>query len=421
MRTFPRASRHRLWAASAACSLAIGAMAVPLANANDHLKHQQKHVQGQIKSASHDLDESSSRLRHASAALAAAKAQFADAKAELNVVRSKLEAARIRDNEMQARLVTAEARLVSAQEDLTNGQAELEKQRLQVTDTVTSIYEQGDPQLLAFASLLDAQTPSDLMRRMEARSVIVGGETRAYDDLHAAEVLLQVRENEVASAKDDVEVQRRAAAEHLVTMKQLHEQTQAAKAKVRAVVQDRRSARHAASEARAKDRAALARLKKREDKIKERIQRMAQRAARHSSGGYRGDTGGFLERPVTGYITSPFGWRIHPIYHYWGLHDGDDFHAPCGTPLRASGTGTVMSEYYSSVWGNRLYLNLGIVNGKNVTVIYNHLSRYRVGTGAHVGRGEVVGYAGTTGWSTACHLHFTVMVNGTAVNPTPWF
>ena len=56
MRTFPRASRHRLWAASAACSLAIGAMAVPLAHANDDLKHKQKHVQGQIKSADHALD-----------------------------------------------------------------------------------------------------------------------------------------------------------------------------------------------------------------------------------------------------------------------------------------------------------------------------------------------------------------------------
>ncbi len=45
-------------------------------------------------------------------------------------------------------------------------------------------------------------------------------------------------------------------------------------------------------------------------------------------GGYRGDTGGLLMRPVNGPITSPYGWRIHPIYGYWGLHDGDDFGAP---------------------------------------------------------------------------------------------
>ena len=82
---------------------------------------------------------------------------------------------------------------------------------------------------------------------------------------------------------------------------------------------------------------------------------------------------------------------MHPIYDYWGLHDGTDFHAPCGTPERAAGSGTVISEVWSDVYGNRLYLDLGQVNGKNMTVVYNHLSSYRVGTGAHVRRGETVG------------------------------
>ncbi|MGZ4438177.1 MAG: peptidoglycan DD-metalloendopeptidase family protein [Nocardioides sp.] len=388
----------------------------PLAHADD-LKHRQKHVQGQISSATHDLDESSSRMRRTSAALESAVARLADAKGELSAVRAKLDAARIYDDQMQARLEEAVQRLATAQADLDSGQEALEQQRQHLTDTITSIYEEGDPQLMAFSALLDAQTPADLTRQMEMKNVIVGRQARAYDDLHAAEVLLQVREDNVRAAKDDVADQRREAAAHLVTMKALHQQSVDAKVKVRDMVNTARSAHQAAAAARQHDQVQLARLKKREDKIREQI--LA--AARRAHGGYRGDTGGFLERPVPGYITSPYGWRIHPIYHYWGLHDGDDFHAPCGTPLHAAGTGTVMSEYYSSVWGNRLYLNLGTVNGKNVTVIYNHLSRYRVGTGGHVSRGDVVGYAGTTGWSTACHLHFTVMVNGTAVNPTPWF
>ncbi|MGZ4447175.1 MAG: peptidoglycan DD-metalloendopeptidase family protein [Nocardioides sp.] len=415
MRIFPRAARHRLVAAAVAGTIAVGAVS-PLAHADD-LKHRQKHVQGQISSATHDLDESSSRMRRTSAALESAVARLADAKGELSAVRAKLDAARIYDDQMQARLEEAVQRLATAQADLDSGQEALEQQRQHLTDTITSIYEEGDPQLMAFSALLDAQTPADLTRQMEMKNVIVGRQARAYDDLHAAEVLLQVREDNVRAAKDDVADQRREAAAHLVTMKALHQQSVDAKVKVRDMVNTARSAHQAAAAARQHDQVQLARLKKREDKIREQI--LA--AARRAHGGYRGDTGGFLERPVPGYITSPYGWRIHPIYHYWGLHDGDDFHAPCGTPLHAAGTGTVMSEYYSSVWGNRLYLNLGTVNGKNVTVIYNHLSRYRVGTGGHVSRGDVVGYAGTTGWSTACHLHFTVMVNGTAVNPTPWF
>jgi murein DD-endopeptidase MepM/ murein hydrolase activator NlpD len=73
------------------------------------------------------------------------------------------------------------------------------------------------------------------------------------------------------------------------------------------------------------------------------------------------------------------------------------------------------------VWRNRLYINLGMVNGKFITVIYNHLSRYNVGVGQTVDRGDVVGYVGTTGWSTGCHLHFTVMENGHPVDPMKYF
>ena len=428
MRPFPRAARRRLAVASLAGVVSLGVLTAPYAQADDHkLKDRQKHVQSQIHRASRDLDESSARMRRAAAAVQAAKAELDRARSELGAARARRDAAALRDQQMQERLQQAEDRLAQTQADLAQGQQAVSDQRDQVTDTVTSIYEQGDPELLAFSSMLDSRSPADMTRRMEANNVIVGRETRAYDSLHAAEVLLQVREDEVQQARDDVEVQREAAAQHLVVMRQLVQQTHAAQVTVREKVQSRRDAKKLAVSAHQKDRAQLARLRTHERQIKERILRQARRAARiaarrHHHVGYRGSTGGFLEVPVANtYVTSPFGWREHPIYHYWGLHDGDDFHAPCGTPLRAAGTGTVMSEYYSSVWGNRLYLNLGIVNGKNVTVIYNHLTRYGVGRGAHVGRGQVVGYAGTTGWSTACHLHFTVMVNGQAVDPQGWF
>ena len=143
---------------------------------------------------------------------------------------------------------------------------------------------------------------------------------------------------------------------------------------MRATVKQRPLGAAGRDQARRHDQAQLARSKRREDRIQQLILAAIAREQR-PGGGYHGPTGGLLMRPVNGPITSPFGYRIHPIYHYWGLHDGDDFGAACGQPLYAVGGGTVMSEYYSSVWGNRLYLNLGLINGKNVTVIYNHLSR----------------------------------------------
>jgi murein DD-endopeptidase MepM/ murein hydrolase activator NlpD len=408
-------------AAVASAALALGMVSVPLAHADDHLKHRQHQVQGQIKHAQGDLDETSRAYRQATARLQAAEAQYAAARRHASQLKTKLQAARILDQQLRQALADAQARLDQARADLVAGEQDVTDQRAAVTNVITSIYEQGDPTLMAISSMLQADTTTDLTWSAEGQSTIVDRQTRAYQQLTAAQVLLQVREERVASAERDVASKQKQAAAHLIVVRDLHAQAKAARVEVHKVVKERRHARQAAHRAKARDRSQLAHLRKQENHIRALIRAAAARAAR-SHGGYHGHTGGFLMRPVANsYITSPYGWRVHPIYHYWGLHDGDDFHAPCGTPLHASGAGTVISTYYSSVWGNRLYLYLGQVNGQSVTVIYNHLSRYAVSRGARVGRGQVIGYAGTTGWSTACHLHFTVMVNGRAVNPVNWF
>lgn len=419
MRLFPRTARHRLASATAA-ALAIGALAVPLANADPQdpqdLKHRQQEAEQQVESAEHDLDESSDRLRRAQGALDQAIRELATARGALQAARAKLEAAELRDQQMQERLDAAEQRLTDAQADLADGQAALDDQRLKLTDTVTDIYEQGDPQLLAFATLLESQSTADLTRQSALNDVIVGREARAYDDLHAAEVLLQVRENEVQAARDDVEVQREAAAEHLVTMEQLHHDARAARDTVMTLVETRRGARADAVRARQQDQRELQEAKRRENHIKQLILEAARRDKRN----YTGSTNGLLLPPVGGAVTSPFGYREHPIYHYWGLHNGTDFGVSCGEDMRAVASGTVIAKYYSDVYGNRLYLSLGNINGKNVTAVYNHATGYRVGVGDHVSQGEVVGYVGSTGWSTGCHLHFTILVNGTPVDPMNW-
>jgi murein DD-endopeptidase MepM/ murein hydrolase activator NlpD len=80
----------------------------------------------------------------------------------------------------------------------------------------------------------------------------------------------------------------------------------------------------------------------------------------------------------------------------------------------------VLEEYYQTAWGNRIVINHGFVHGVGLATIINHMSGYAVPTGAHVKRGEVIGYIGTTGWSTGCHTHFTVMANGSPVDPMSW-
>jgi murein DD-endopeptidase MepM/ murein hydrolase activator NlpD len=336
------------------------------------------------------------------------------------VARAHVAEARHRLHQIRRQLDRAKARLQRAEADLARQQRAAERERRRLVDTVTSMYETGDPQLVGMLSLLGSTTTAELNDKQANNSLVLDSQDQILDSLKATEVLLKVQTQELAKARDQVARKKEQAAANLELKRRYQQQALTAKQRVARQVRAKRHAWTLARRARAHDRALLARSKRREARIQRMIAAAIAREQRHG-GGYRGRTGGLLMRPVNGPITSPYGWRIHPIYHYWGLHDGDDFGAPCGAPLYAVANGRVLSEYYSAIWGNRLYVNLGLINGKNVTVIYNHLSAYRSHVGERVVRGQVVGLVGTTGWSTGCHTHFTVMVNGTPVNPTPWF
>lgn len=417
MRPFPRTARRRLIVAGAATTLVIGVVSGPLASADD-LKQKQRRVQNQIEQGEHALEHSSSRLRQAYTRLNAARAELDRARNQLDRTRVRLDAARERDREMRQKLAQARARLAQAEADLVRGREDVEDQRESVTDLVTTIYQEGDPQLQALTSVLSANSAEDLTWTQEGQSVMLGRETRAYDQLRAAEVLLQVREEQRRAAEAEVEERRQAAADHLVLMRELTAQARQARARVRETVQERRSATAQAARARARDQAQLSRLEREEDRIKRLI---AAQAAKNRAPAYRSGGDGFLGFPMQGgYVTSSFGMRTHPIYGYRAMHNGTDFGGGCGRPLLAAASGRVMARYYSSVFGNRLFVYVGKVNGNNLSIVYNHASGYRVGVGSSVSRGQVVGYSGNTGWSTACHLHFTVLLNGQPVDPMNW-
>ena len=412
-------------AAVAAAAIALGTLSVPTASADD-LKHRQKQVEKKIDRAHDHVEESSKQLRRASERLEAARGQLSDARTARATARGKLAVAQERDAAAAALLEQAEATLAQAEADVAAGEADVAAQRDVVGDTIKRLYAEGDPDLMAFASLLDSQSAQDLSRRADVNQAMVDKQSRDYDRLQAAEVLLEVHENQVAEARDDVAVKREQAAENLAETQQLEAEAEDAKASVVALVGERASARADAARIRARDVRKLKQAEREKARIEERLRRIAARAlararARAAANGRVGPTSGLLQMPVGGGITSPCGYRIHPIYGYWGLHDGTDFGGGCGQPIVAAESGTVISSYWSDVYGNRLIVNHGVLAGAGVATIYNHASSYTVSTGTHVDRGEVIGYVGDTGWSTACHLHFTVMANGRAVDPANYF
>ena len=112
-------------------------------------------------------------------------------------------------------------------------------------------------------------------------------------------------------------------------------------------------------------------------------------------------------------MTSAFGYRIHPIGGYYELHDGMDLSTRCGTPIHASADGIVTRAGWNGALGNYVQIahNDGLATG------YGHQSRIVVEVGQSVSQGEVIGYVGSTGNSTGCHVHFQALHNGDVFNP----
>jgi murein DD-endopeptidase MepM/ murein hydrolase activator NlpD len=127
-----------------------------------------------------------------------------------------------------------------------------------------------------------------------------------------------------------------------------------------------------------------------------------------------------LGYPANGPTTSGFGMRWHPVLQKWMLHDGLDWGIACGTPVYAAADGEIISAgWKASGWGNQVLIDHGIQRGVDLVTSYNHLSKI-VDFGGQVQRGQLIGYSGTTGYSTGCHLHFGTYEDGTPVNPQKW-
>lgn len=125
-----------------------------------------------------------------------------------------------------------------------------------------------------------------------------------------------------------------------------------------------------------------------------------------------------LHWPVASpYVTSPFGMRTHPITGQRRLHDGTDFRAPCGTPIRAAASGTVTATGSRGAYGRQVTIDHGQLGETDVTTSYSHLSAIVTRPGAHIRQGQILGRSGTTGRSTGCHLHFMVYTNGSLTDP----
>ena len=123
--------------------------------------------------------------------------------------------------------------------------------------------------------------------------------------------------------------------------------------------------------------------------------------------------GGNMIWPISGPITSEFGWRTHPIFGSARFHSGLDIGGDYGMPIHAAAGGVVIEAGWIGGYGNTIMID----HGGGIATLYGHNESLAVSVGQQVSQGEVVAYCGSTGNSTGPHCHFEVRVNGEPVSP----
>lgn len=122
---------------------------------------------------------------------------------------------------------------------------------------------------------------------------------------------------------------------------------------------------------------------------------------------------GGLCLPCYGRITSPFGYRVHPVTHVYKLHTGVDISVRSGTPVHAAANGVVILAGWMGAYGNAVIID----HGGGVSTLYGHNTRCVAHVGQQVKQGQVIAISGSTGYSTGPHCHFEKRLNGRPVNP----
>ena len=313
--------------------------------------------------------------------------QIATVKTKLSVTQEKLDI-------LQEQLRLKRLELRAAEEKLTYEQKNLEMR-------VVVAYKTSD---LTYVDVVLASTSfEDLVSRTSIVHDLIGGNNDLVGDLDETRAAVEREKKTIAEKEDAVHtavIDLQEQSDELVALR-------AAQAEQKA---QSLAARKEKNGALSSVRTDIAVLKRQEAQLLAESQQLAG-VINGSSGGGVGT--GDMMRPVSGPVTSPFGWRMHPILRYQRLHTGVDFGVGYGTPIHAADSGVVI--YATSMGG---YGNVIIVDhGRGISTLYAHQSSLAVGSGTRVSRGQTVGYVGSTGLSTGPHLHFEVRVNGNPVDP----
>ena len=308
--------------------------------------------------------------------------------------------------------------IAEKQQELDEAEARLAELNEKNKERIRAMEEDGT--LSYWSVLFKANSFADLLDRLNMVEEIAAADQRRLKEMSDAAKLIADTKAALEAEKQNMEQTKLTLAE---SQKQLEEKRAEADRLLAELIATGAEYEALLDEAESKAAAIGSEIDGKEDQIKDIEYQQwlsTSKPPQQSPSGSGGSSGSVIVQGLTwvrpcNYVllTSPFGWRVHPIYGDWRFHYGVDLAGPQGTPIVATRSGVVTTATYDSSAGYYVTIN----HQDGFSSKYLHLTHYIVSPGEYVNAGQVIGYMGSTGASTGSHLHFSILYNGNHMNP----
>ncbi len=364
-------------------------------------------VQRQIKQIKKQVAAKKVQVSAIENQISAVQQQQQNAKEDIMSIDLKMNDTQAKMNDLNQKINDVSAQAQKAANDLQQAVLRVAKRNNLLKSRVVAMYENGNISYLDV--LMGSKDISDFLSRLDAVQAIVDQDMQILEDNKRDRDLIQQKKTEIETNLNNLK-KMEADAQTLVAT--LQEQ----KKNREKLLADLKTKEGDLEEAKAEQQQAALDLV---NQLQQKIDAQRQAQEQNAGGGYTPPvqySGGQFIPPVAGApVTSPFGWRIHPVFHTKKFHDGVDFGAPEGTTIRAVADGVVASTGYINGYGNTVI----IYHGNGLSTLYAHIRNggIMVSEGQIVKAGQKIAEVGMTGYATGPHCHLTVIKNGTKVDP----
>jgi murein DD-endopeptidase MepM/ murein hydrolase activator NlpD len=334
------------------------------------------------------------------AALNEANAREKDLGIEIGVTGEKLGDFSTRLREVRTDLDTSQTRLELIQRTVAQSQSTLRASQAQLEKRLVDIEMNGQTNYLSV--LLRSDSFADFINQAEYLQRIIEDDQKLIDQVRVEKAAYERQQRDAEAALGQVQNLRRSFEEHVLGLRDLKSHQASLLARVQTHRQKLASFVDGLEHVSAAE----------EHKLEVTIRERARAVVAH---GYSPPSAGHFAWPVHGPITSPFGYRVHPVTGVTRFHSGIDIGVDYGTPVRAADHGTVIMAGWYGGYGNCVIIQ----HRGDLSTLYGHNSKLLVHEGERVRQGQVISLAGSTGMSTGPHCHFEVRASGTPVDPFP--